>query len=179
MMKYILIIIMCVSLNGCFLTGAGETIFDVGDKQSSSSESRNLGNGAGRDIGAKVALNAGDDKSNTYKDSNIKSDDKNTDNNIKSSLDKTNFSIGGNHKDYSQNEQNTKTDTRSKSDDTSYDSENMIVNMGERISNQVIRIIESNLNAIIVVISFMLGGYISLKRRDKYIKSTKVIDDGR
>lgn len=172
MIKIIYICIIASILSSCdAFTGAVPSI-GLGDKQSNISRSTNNGNGVGRDARVDLALNAGDDKSKQYNDSNLKSSDTNTDNQIDTSQDTTKFSIGGEHTDNSIKSQTSH--TRSNTNDDSYSAQNLVINNAEKITSKIFDFINTNIRIFIDMFLFWLGGYITLKR---YFRWEKIFND--
>ena len=90
---YTLLILASLLVSCSGLTGGLAPTLDIGKKQNNNSHSSNAGNGAGRDIKARIGLTAGDDKSSSYDNSNIKSNA--TNNDIQTSQDTSQVILGG------------------------------------------------------------------------------------
>ena len=90
---------------------------NLADKQEHSSTSTNSGQGAGRDIKAKVGLVNGQDKSSNFDNSNVKQTNTSTDNKIESGQGKTQ-AVLGNLSDNSKNTTQTNSSTKNNSNNS-------------------------------------------------------------
>lgn len=106
----LVLMVVCFALQGCEALSGAMPGVDIGDKQNHSSTSTNNGNGAGRDLKAKLALNNGDDKSSSFYDSNVKQNNTSNANEVETGQGKN--QLAGYLSDESSNVSNTKTSTK-------------------------------------------------------------------
>ena len=141
-MKILILTTLLVMLSSCGTLGKLVPSFaNQKDNQQNSSHSTNNGNGVGRDARVGLALSAGDNKSKSYADSNIKSKDFNLDNPM--SLDESSYSIGGKHLDNSIKQ----IFSDSMSNSNRYNGQNIVVNPKDSLSQQLITFIIDFMNS--------------------------------
>ena len=170
MNRHIGLITVMSLLASCSGLNPLKTYFDIGDKQTQSSTSTNNGNGFGRDAKLDFNLNADENKSKQYSDSNIRSEDSNTDNQIETTQDTTKFSVGGEHTDKSMKSQHTITQTKSDTDDDNYVGKSISINNTDNVTLVIVFV-----SCIFLMIFFVIWTlFVYRLRRRRAMSSEKI-----
>jgi len=156
--RLIVIVLFSVLLCGCFTDGVVPSL-GIGDKQDVS------GGGSGNQGVGEAKLDIGSTNRDRYERSNVKQEQTSTESS-------TNNDVGTGAKsligadDYSINNTKSTSQTKNATDDDNYNAS--VINFAETMSHKVFNAIEKNFNALMMIFAFILGGYISGRRRDKY-----------
>lgn len=152
--------IMCLSLAGCKTLG-GMT-YDTSTSNTATDQSQ-----AQNRIDPSMAISATGDSS-SYKGSVHDETSTSTDNNNDAASSTGSKNVLGSLDDKSTNINKTQSSTKNATDDDHYTATSMVINTAESILDKVMRIIDNNVYAIMIMLSFWLGGFVSERRRDKY-----------